>query len=66
MKNNWDSGLHDLPSMVGSFKGAIPGDQLLEMLGSVGDGQFTLRKYHSILTAGQNKEVITPNVNFYL
>lgn len=65
IRNNWDLGFHDLPSMVESFKDAVPQEQLLEMVGSVGDGQFTLRKYQSILTC-QNQEVITPNVNSYL
>jgi hypothetical protein len=52
--------------MVESFKDVVPEEQFLEMVGSMKDGQFTLRKYQNILTAGQNQEVITPNSNFYL
>ena len=66
IRNNGDSGLRDLPSMVESFKDVVPEDQLLEMVGSVKDGQFTLRKYQNILATGQNQEVITPNSNLYL
>jgi hypothetical protein len=55
-----------LPSMVHGFKEVALENQLFEMVGSMEDGQFTLRKYQSNLTACQNQEVITPNLSFYL
>lgn len=65
IRDNWELGLHNLPSMVKSFKDVLQG-QLFEMVRNMEGGQFTLREYHGIVTASQNQEVITPNLSFYL